>query len=146
MVRFYRQFSVDDKTFFLLFMGAGSCWLDSTISSFSSSLSGIADSSKSQLVSSCDCLATLFYSHKDFSTSLWHHLQDFYSPSPLEGMCWRGIVPSHTIFTRDTYFSHANFPCPLVGGGKRMARHFGITVSHCPAIPVYETFVGVCMW
>ena len=31
LARFYCQYLVDDKTFFLLFMGAGSCWLDSTI-------------------------------------------------------------------------------------------------------------------
>ena len=111
--------------------------LTAQLSSFSSSLSGIADSSKSQLVSSCDCLATLFYSHKDFSTSLWHHLQDFYSPSPLEGMCWRGIVPSHTIFTRDTYFSHANLPCPLVGGGEKDGKalwHYCLSLPCHPSV------------
>ena len=76
---------MDDKIFFLLFMGAG----------FSSSSTGITGFSKAQLVSSCCCLATL-YSHKDFSTSLWCHLHDFVFSVLLEGICWRGIVPSHT--------------------------------------------------
>ena len=86
-------------------------------SSFSSSLSGIADSSKSQLVSSCCCLATLFYSHKDFFYFFWHHLNNFVFFSSLQGMCWRGIVPSHTIVTRDTF--HVPFFLFLLLVGER---------------------------
>ena len=91
--------------------------LTAQLSSFSSSSRGLADYSKSQLVSSCCYLATS-YSHKDFSTSLWHHLHDFVFSVLLEGMCWRGIVPSHTIVTRNTYCSHANLPFLLAGGEK----------------------------
>ena len=95
LVRFYCQCLVYDKTFFLLFMGVGSSCLESTIVLFLLLPSGITGFSKSQLVSSCCCLATL-YSHKDFSTSLWHHLYYFVFSVPLEGMCRRGMVPSCT--------------------------------------------------
>ena len=117
--------------------------LTAQLSSFSSSSSGIAGFSKAQLVSSCCCLAKP-YSHKDISTSLWHHLHDFVFSVLLKDMCWRGIVPSHTIVTRDTYFSCTNLSFPLAGWGKRegMARHFGITVSCCPTTPVYENLWG----
>ena len=57
-------------------------------------------------------------------------------------MCWRGIVPSCTIATGDTYFSHANLlPFLLVGAG--MVRHYKCQiVSHCPVTPLNDTFVG----
>ena len=117
--------------------------LKAQLSSFSSSLSGITGSSKSQLVSSCCCLATP-YSHKDFSTSLWCHLHDFVFSVLFEGMCWRGIVPSHTK-SLDTLTFHMPifFFLALVWGKREgMARHFGITVSCCPTTPLYDNFVG----
>ena len=152
LVRFYCQYLVDDKTFFLLFTDVGSSWLESAMVLFLLLLKW--DCRLLQVTTSfLVLLSGPTYSHKDFSTSLWHHLHNFVFSVLLEGIWWRGIVPSHTIATRDTYFSHANLPFPLAGGGKGMARHFGITVSCCPATPVYETLWGcacdnayTCRW
>ena len=70
-----------------------------------------------------------------------------YSLSSLRGMCWRGIAPSHTIVTRDTYFSCANLPFPHAGVGKWKGWQGTLVLLSlaAPAKPVYEIFVGVCM-
>ena len=116
--------------------------LKTQLSSFSSSSSWITGFSKAQLVSSCCCLATL-YSHKDFSTSFWHHHDSVFSVL-LEGMCWRGIVPSRTKSLETLTFHMPIFLFFMLVWGKMegMARHLCITVSHCPTTPVYETLWG----
>ena len=124
-------------------MGVGSSWPETQLSSFSSSSSGITGFFKAQLVSSCCCLATP-NSHKEFSTSLCHHLQDFVFSVLLDCMCLRGIVPSHTKSLKTLNFHMPIFPFLMlvlgkVEGMEGMVRHFCITVSHCPATPVYET-------
>ena len=116
------------------------------LSSFSSSLSGIPGSSKLQLVSSCCCLATLFYSHKKFSTSLWCHLHNYVISILLGGhVLERDSSLSHYSHWRHLLFTcHFSFSSCWWGQGWQGTLNV-IFVSCCPTTPMYGTFVGVCM-
>ena len=124
-------------------MGAGSSWLESTIVLFLSSSSiGITGFSKSQLVSLCCCLATP-YSHKDFSTSLWHHLHYFVFSVLLESICWRGIVPSCTESLETlTFTCQSSFSSCWCGESGRNGEALCHKCFLLPATPVYDNLVG----
>ena len=115
--------------------------LTAQLSSFSTSSSGIVGSFKLQLVSTCCCLATHFYSHNFFLFLCGTIYIILYSPSSLEGMCQRGIAPSCTIVTRDTYFSCAIFPFPPAGGAG-MVRHF--KCHFCLSLPCHPNVKNLC--
>ena len=127
-----------DKTFFLLFRGAGSCfWIWKFNCPLSlPPLSGITVCSKAQLVSSCCCVATCIV------TKIF--LFFFVASS---GMCWRGLVPSSTKSLETFTFQGQPSFFSWFGESRRDGKALLALLSlAAPPLQCKKTFVGVWLW